>query len=113
MQRRTVYVIAPLTIDLIYVLGNGPPMTRAERLHDILTALFQPAFLEIIDESANHAGHAGAGSGGETHYRVTLITPVFSGLSRVERHRLVNGALAVEFSQGLHAIALNLKSPDE
>ncbi len=100
-------------IDAVNSLGNAPLMTRAERLHDILTALFQPAFLEIIDESANHAGHAGAGSGGETHYQVALVTPVFSGLSRVERHRLVNGALAAEFSQGLHAIALNLKSPDE
>ncbi|WP_376800404.1 BolA family protein [Candidatus Raskinella chloraquaticus] len=100
-------------IDVADSLGNGPLMTRAERLHDILTGGFQPAFLEIIDESALHAGHAGAGSGGETHYRVTLVTPVFGGLSRVERHRRVNAALAGEFAQGLHALALSLKAPGE
>lgn len=100
-------------IDAGDSLGDGQAMTRAERLHAILSAGFQPAFLEIIDESAAHSGHAGAGSAGQTHYRVTLVSPIFSGLSRVERHRRVNGALAEEFTQGLHALALSLKAPGE
>ena len=100
-------------IDVACRLDDGLVMTRAQRLHTILTAEFQPAFLEIIDESALHAGHAGAGSGGETHYRVTLVAQAFGGLSRVARHRRVNAALAGEFAQGLHALALSLKAPGE
>lgn len=88
-------------------------MNRAERLRKILTKEFSPLFVEVVDESAQHAGHAGARPGGETHFRVMLVSANFAGLSRVERHRRVNQVLAAEFSTGLHALALILNAPGE
>lgn len=88
-------------------------MTRADRIHSLLKSRFSPVFLDVVDDSAAHAGHSGAQAGGETHYQITLNSAAFSGLSRVARHRLVNSALASEFSTGLHALALTLKAPGE
>ena len=67
----------------------------------------------MVDDSAKHAGHAGARAEGQTHYSVLLVSDRFAGLSRVDRHRLVNAALAPEFAAGLHALALTLKTPAE
>jgi BolA protein len=78
-----------------------------------LEARFQPALLEITDDSASHAGHAGASPGGETHYSMHMVSAAFSGMSRVARSRAVHEALAGEFSTGLHALALRLQSPEE
>ncbi len=69
--------------------------------------------MSLTDESAQHAGHAGARPGGETHYRLTLVSAAFDGLSRVARQRLVYGALREEFDTGLHALSLDLKTPSE
>ncbi len=83
---------------------------------DIETALRQalaPQQLQVIDDSHRHAGHAGARPEGETHYGVFLVSPVFSGMGRVERSRAVHEALAAEFSSGLHALALTLRAPEE
>ncbi|CAN7144885.1 BolA family transcriptional regulator [Variovorax sp. LjRoot290] len=67
----------------------------------------QPTLLEVIDESAAHAGHAGAGAEGYgTHFRVRIASPLFAGKARVARHRLVYDALQVFIAQGLHAIAI-------
>jgi stress-induced morphogen len=88
-------------------------MTRAQRMEAVLQAAFAPASLEIVDESAKHAGHAGARPGGETHYQVTMVADTFEGLSRVDRQRRVNEALAAEFDGGLHALSLRLKAPSE
>lgn len=78
---------------------------------------FSPERLEIEDESARHAGHAGvreAGTtGGETHYAMLMVSQAFDGLSRVQRSRLVHEALAAEFGSGLHALSLTLRSPKE
>ena len=87
--------------------------SRAARLEATLRENFTPVRLEIQDDSARHAGHAGATEGGETHYTVTLISPSFTGLSRIERSRMVNAALAEEFATGLHALSMNLRSPVE
>jgi BolA protein len=62
--------------------------------------------LEIDDESHLHAGHAGAAPGGETHYAVRIRAAALASLSRVERHRAVNNALAAEFASGLHALSI-------
>ena len=62
--------------------------------------------LEIIDDSAKHAGHAGAAPGGETHYTVHIISESFEGLSRVQLQRAINMVLAPEFESGLHALSL-------
>jgi BolA protein len=75
-----------------------------------LEAAFSPLSLEILDESDRHAGHAGA-VGGETHFRVRMVSAAFTGLSRVARQRAVMDALQSEFATGLHALALELKTP--
>jgi BolA protein len=82
---------------------------RRHRIEAALIAAFAPQSLEVIDESHQHAGHAGARPEGETHYRVRMVTPAFAGLSRVEMHRRVNAMLQPEFDRGLHALALELK----
>jgi len=89
--------------------------TRYDRIRQALEASFEPSVLEITDESAQHAGHAGrAGlTTGETHYRVTLVSPALAGLSRVARSRSVHEALAAEFESGLHALSLTLRTPEE
>lgn len=69
--------------------------------------------MSLEDESAKHVGHAGARPGGETHYRLTLVSAAFDGLSRVARQRLVYGALREEFDTGLHALSLDLRTPSE
>ena len=86
---------------------------RAERIATILTAAFAPSILEIADDSARHAGHAGAREGGQTHYTVTIESAAFAGLNRVARHRLVTDALAPEFAGGLHALSLRLRAPGD
>ncbi len=87
--------------------------TRAQRIETMLAAAFSPLELAVLDESALHAGHAGAGPGGETHYQVRLVSPAFAGLTRVARARAVHAALAGEFATGLHALALSLHAPGD
>ena len=88
-------------------------MTMQERIVARLTAALDPAALDVLDESDRHAGHAGAREGGGTHYRVRVVSARFEGRSRVERHRLVHDLLKAEFADGLHALALAAKAPDE
>ena len=72
-----------------------------------LRETLQPTALEVIDESAAHAGHAGAGAEGYgTHFRVRIASPLFAGKPRVARHRLVYDALQLFIAQGLHALAI-------
>ncbi len=86
---------------------------RADRIAAVLTAGFAPTALHITDDSARHAGHAGAAPGGQTHYTVLLVSGAFRGVSRVARSRAVHDALADEFASGLHALALTLRTPEE
>jgi len=88
-------------------------LSRAARMEVALKKQFSPAELTVRDDSARHAGHAGAAPGGETHYHVTLVSQAFAGLSRVARQRLVHDVLREEFETGLHALSLDLKSLDE
>jgi BolA protein len=67
--------------------------------------------LEVIDESARHAGHAGAGEG--SHWRVCVVAASMAGLARPARHRLVYDALSALMSQGIHALAIEARSPAE
>ena len=87
--------------------------TRATRLEAVLTEAFSPTLLRVVDDSARHAGHAGAQRGGETHYSVLLVSPAFRGISRVARSRAVHAALATEFHDGLHALSMVLRTPEE
>ena len=68
-----------------------------------------PTELQVLDESADHAGHTGAnGSGYGTHFRVRIASPLFAGKTRVQRHRLVYDALQDFIDQGLHALAIEV-----
>jgi stress-induced morphogen len=87
--------------------------TRSDRIAIVLNAAFAPSALEITDDSARHAGHSGARPGGETHFSVRLVSPLFRGLSRVQRARAVHEALGPEFAGGLHALSLTLQTPEE
>ncbi|HYD71986.1 MAG TPA: BolA family protein [Candidatus Binatia bacterium] len=88
-------------------------LSRSERMHELLTAQFAPQKIVIEDHSELHAGHAGARPGGQTHYRLTLVSQTFEGLTRVARQRLIYHALREEFETGLHALSLDLKTPSE
>jgi BolA protein len=87
-------------------------MSRAERIRSSL-AVFSPLVLDVNDESAKHAGHAGASPSGETHYDVRIVSQAFAGLSQVERQRRVLAALDGEFRTGLHALSLKALTPSE
>lgn len=84
-------------------------MSRADRIHHQLMQHLTPFTLTIEDESFRHNVPVGA----ESHFKVTIVSDAFDGLSRVKRHRLVNQALALEFEQGLHALSLHLFTPSE
>ena len=84
------------------------PVRRAE-IEQQLTELLKPSHLEVIDESAAHAGHSGANAEGfGSHFRVRIASPAFAGISRVARHRLVYDALQNFIDQGLHAVAIEI-----
>ena len=87
--------------------------SRASRIRAALDQAFAPAAIDVRDDSHKHAGHAGARADGETHYSVRMVSEAFAGLSRVARHQRVMAALKPEFESGLHALALELKTPDE
>jgi BolA protein len=89
------------------------PSSRAARMEKMLRDHFRPTKLEIVDDSARHAGHSGAAPGGETHFNITLTSAAFAGLSRVERSRAVHDILSQELQNGLHALALKLRAPGE
>ena len=86
---------------------------RALRIESTVRQTFAPTALQIVDDSARHAGHAGAAPGGQTHYSVVMVAASFEGVSRVERSRAVHAALAGELAGGLHALALTLRTPAE
>jgi BolA protein len=86
----------------------SPPTAAA--LEATLRQVLAPSQLEVLDESAAHAGHAGAnGLGYGTHFRVRIASPAFAGLSRVAAHRLVYDALQSYLNAGLHALAIDIQ----
>jgi BolA protein len=87
-------------------------MTRAERIRDALASL-APTELNVVDDSARHAGHAGASAAGETHFIVTVVSSLFEGRTRVERQRMVYKLVDAELRSGLHALQLTTRTPGE
>jgi BolA protein len=84
-------------------------LPTAADIEAALRETLAPTQLEVIDESAAHAGHSGANAEGRgTHFRVRIASPLFEGKPRVARHRLVYDALQVFIAQGLHAIAIEV-----
>ena len=88
-------------------------MRTADIIMEKLTGAFAPASLRVEDESHQHEGHAGHRPGGQTHFRVYIVSEAFRGKSRIERHRMINAALTDELQGGVHALAIHAKSPDE
>ena len=84
-----------------------------ENIRDKLTARFQPARLEITDDSSRHAGHAGANPAGESHFNVLIESPAFEGASKVARQRMVYQALSQELAGPLHALSVRALAPGE
>ena len=78
-----------------------------------LRETFTPESLDVIDESHLHEGHAGHSPGGETHFRVSIVSPAFEGKSRIERHRMVNATLDAELKGSVHALAIKAQAPAE
>ena len=85
----------------------------ADSLRQKLNAAFSPTMLEVTDDSARHAGHAGARAGGESHFNVVIQAPAFEGTSRVQRQRMVNSALAEELAGPVHALSIKALAPGE
>jgi BolA protein len=87
------------------------------RTHDLITEklrkAFEPESLRVEDESLQHQGHAGHRPGGETHFRVHIVSQAFRGKTRLERHRMINATLASELTGGVHALAIHAAAPDE
>ena len=87
---------------------SAPPVHTAA-IERQLTERLHPTHLEVIDESADHAGHAGANAEGfGTHFRVRIASPAFTGKTRVAKHRLVYDATQIFIDQGLHALAIDI-----
>ena len=78
-----------------------------------LREAFSPESLDVSNESHLHEGHAGHRPGGETHFRVYIVSVAFEGKSRIERHRMINSTLTVELEGGVHALAIKAQAPGE
>lgn len=85
----------------------------AGQIHSKLQSAFAPERLEVVDDSARHAGHAGASGGGESHFNVVVVSAAFVGVNRVERQRRVYAALAEELAGPVHALSLKALAPGE
>jgi BolA protein len=91
------------------VNSNPPPADTLARMRTLLQAALQPSELQIEDDSAAHAGHAGAREGG--HYRLRIRSSLFAGLAPLARHRLVYDALGPLASLGVHALSIDARLP--
>jgi len=88
-------------------------MRTADLIAQKLTAAFAPQSLNVEDESHQHEGHAGHREGGQTHFRVYIVSNAFKGKTRLERHRMINGILVDELAGGIHALAIHATAPGE
>jgi BolA family transcriptional regulator, general stress-responsive regulator len=88
-------------------------MTMKDNITNKLTEAFAPQSLDVADESHLHEGHAGHRPGGETHFRVYIVSNAFAGKGRLERHRMINALLAQELGGGVHALAISALAPAE
>jgi BolA protein len=88
-------------------------MRTVDLLTRKLTEAFKPQSLNVVDESHQHEGHAGARPGGQTHFRVYIVSESFKGKTRIDRHRMINQALADDLAAGVHALAIHATAPGE
>ena len=88
-------------------------MSTKDVITQKLTNAFAPESLRVEDESHQHEGHAGHRPGGETHFRVYIVSEAFRGKTRVARHRLINDILSAELADRVHALAIHASAPGE
>jgi BolA family transcriptional regulator, general stress-responsive regulator len=88
-------------------------MRTADLITKKLTEAFTPQSLNVVDESHQHEGHSGSRPGGQTHFRVYIVSDAFKGKTRLECHRMINGILADELAGGIHALAIHATAPEE
>jgi BolA protein len=88
-------------------------MTAETRLREKLMVALEPTRLDIVNESELHAGHRSSPNTGESHFRILIVSSMFTGVSRLGRHRMVNEAIADELKGGIHALALSTYAPGE
>src|SRR6516164_3822680 len=92
---------------------SGLTMGMQDIITTKLIAAFAPESLHVEDESHLHEGHAGHRPGGETHFRLYIVARAFRGKTRLERHRMINAALASELRSRVHALAIHAAAPEE
>jgi BolA family transcriptional regulator, general stress-responsive regulator len=92
---------------------NAADMNTKKAITTKLREAFTPESLDVTDESHLHEGHAGHRPGGETHFRVYIVSSAFQGKTRIERHRMINATLAGELAGGVHALAIKAQAPGE
>jgi BolA protein len=88
-------------------------MPTKDVITEKLTRAFTPESLNVVDESDLHAGHGGHRPEGETHFRVYIVADSFRGKTRIDRHRMINQALAEELAASVHALAIHAAAPGE
>ena len=88
-------------------------MSAETRMREKLMIALEPTRLDIVNESELHAGHRSSPGTGQSHFRVLVVSPKFTGISRVARHRMVNDVIADELKGGIHALALSTYAPGE
>ncbi len=89
-------------------------MSMQARIEAALSEVFDPQHLEVINESHLHAGHQPSFNGeGETHFRIRIVSQKFENTKLLDRHRQINDVIKDEFEQGLHALAIEAKTPDQ
>jgi len=88
-------------------------MSVEAAIREKLTQALQPMRLDVVNESHLHAGHRTSPGTGESHFRVLVVSPAFAGKSRIDRHRMVNDALAAELKGKVHALAIKAYAPGE
>jgi len=101
---RNSLVDAPLTKRALGRIAAA--MTVKDTITNKLREAFTPESLDVTDESHLHEGHSGHRPGGETHFRVYIVSDAFEGKSRIERHRMINATLAAELAGPVHALAI-------
>lgn len=88
-------------------------MSVESRMREKLIVALTPTRLDVTNESDLHAGHRSSPGTGNSHFRLLVVSPLFAGKSRVERHRMVNELLQEELAGGVHALALMTYAPGE
>jgi BolA family transcriptional regulator, general stress-responsive regulator len=88
-------------------------MAAKDNITKKLREAFSPESLDVTDESHLHEGHSGHRPGGETHFRLYIVSVAFEGKSRIERHRMINAVLAAELAGSVHALAIKAHAPGE